>query len=47
MSELQQDILDCIGNTSLSERLGPGATIVTVMCATGMKYLRTYGTEAH
>ena len=27
----------------LAERLGPGATIVTVMCDTGMKYLRTYG----
>jgi cysteine synthase A len=28
----------------LAERLSPGATIVTVMCDTGMKYLRTYGT---
>lgn len=27
----------------LAERLGPDATIVTVMCDTGMKYLRTYG----
>lgn len=27
----------------LAERLGPGATIVTVMCDTGMKYLKTYG----
>ena len=27
----------------LAERLGPGATIVTVMCDTGMKYLRTFG----
>ena len=26
----------------LAERLGPGATIVTVMCDTGMKYLKTY-----
>jgi cysteine synthase A len=30
----------------LAERLGPGATIVTVMCDTGMKYLRTYRTAA-
>ena len=29
----------------LAEQLGPGATIVTLMCDTGMKYLRTYGTE--
>lgn len=27
----------------LAERLGPGAAVVTVMCDTGMKYLRTYG----
>jgi len=27
----------------LAEQLGHGATIVTVMCDTGMKYLRTYG----
>ena len=27
----------------LAEDLGPGATVVTVMCDTGMKYLRTYG----
>jgi len=27
----------------LAEQLGPGATIVTVMCDTGMKYLRTFG----
>ena len=26
----------------LAERLGPGATIVTIMCDTGMKYLKTY-----
>lgn len=26
----------------LAEELGPGATIVTVMCDTGMKYLRSY-----
>jgi len=29
----------------LAERLGPGATIVTVMCDTGMKYLKTFGTR--
>lgn len=29
----------------LAEQLGPGATVVTVMCDTGMKYLRTYGTK--
>jgi len=29
----------------LAEQMGPGATIVTVMCDTGMKYLKTYGTE--
>lgn len=27
----------------LAEQLGPRATIVTVMCDTGMKYLKTYG----
>ncbi|WP_114944231.1 PLP-dependent cysteine synthase family protein [Microvirga calopogonii] len=27
----------------LAERLGPDATIVTVMCDTGMKYLKTFG----
>ena len=27
----------------LAGRLGPGATIVTVMCDTGMKYLKTFG----
>lgn len=27
----------------LAERLGPDASIVTVMCDTGMKYLRSYG----
>ena len=26
-----------------AERLGSGATVVTVMCDTGMKYLKTYG----
>jgi cysteine synthase A len=29
----------------LAEQLGPGATIVTVMCDTGMKYLKTFGHE--
>ena len=27
----------------LAEEMGPGATIVTIMCDTGMKYLKTYG----
>jgi cysteine synthase A len=27
----------------LAEELGPGATVVTIMCDTGMKYLRTFG----
>jgi len=26
-----------------AERLGPGAIVVTIMCDTGMKYLKTYG----
>jgi cysteine synthase len=30
----------------LAEELGRGATIVTVMCDTGMKYLKTYGGSA-
>jgi cysteine synthase len=29
----------------LAEHLGADATVVTVMCDTGMKYLRTYGAE--
>jgi cysteine synthase len=29
----------------LAEQLGPEATIVTFMCDTGMKYLKTYGAE--
>jgi cysteine synthase A len=29
----------------LAERLGPEATVVTVMCDTGMKYLKTFGTR--
>lgn len=28
-----------------ADQLGSGATIVTVMCDTGMKYLKTYGSE--
>ena len=27
----------------LAEELGPGATVATIMCDTGMKYLKTYG----
>jgi cysteine synthase A len=29
----------------LAEELGPDATVVTVMCDTGMKYLKTYGAK--
>jgi cysteine synthase A len=29
----------------LAEQLGPNATVVTVMCDTGMKYLKTYRTQ--
>ena len=29
----------------LAEELGPHATVVTALCDTGMKYLRTYGAE--
>lgn len=29
----------------LAEQLGPDATVVTVMCDTGMKYLKTYGSR--
>ena len=29
----------------LAEELGPDSTVVTVMCDTGMKYLRTYGAK--
>jgi cysteine synthase len=29
----------------LAEQLGPNATVVTVMCDTGMKYLKTYRTK--
>src|SRR5262249_22315544 len=35
-----------IASLRLAERLGPGAVIVSVMCDTGMKYLRTYGALA-
>jgi cysteine synthase A len=31
----------------VAEQLGPSATIVTIMCDTGMKYLRTYGAQLH
>jgi cysteine synthase A len=31
----------------LAERLGPDATVVTLMCDTGMKYLNTYGARVH
>lgn len=34
-----------IGALRLAERLGPGATIVTVMCDTGMKYLGKFRHE--
>ena len=27
----------------LARRLGAGATVVTIMCDTGMKYLKSYG----
>jgi cysteine synthase len=30
----------------LAEELGPDATIVTVMCDTGMKYLKTYAAKS-
>jgi cysteine synthase len=29
----------------LAEQLGPAATVVTLMCDTGMKYLHTFGTQ--
>lgn len=29
----------------LAERLGPGATVVTMMCDTGMKYLNSFGAQ--
>jgi cysteine synthase A len=30
----------------VAEEMGRGATVVTVMCDTGMKYLKTYGAMA-
>ena len=33
------------GVSSVAEQLGPGATVVTVLCDTGMKYLKTFRTE--
>jgi len=32
-----------IASLRLAEQLHPGATVVTIMCDTGMKYLKTYG----
>jgi cysteine synthase A len=32
-----------IAGFRLAEQLGPGSSIVTVMCDTGMKYLKTFG----
>ena len=29
----------------LAEQLGPGATVVTILCDTGMKYLKTYASK--
>jgi len=29
----------------LAEQLGPDVTVVTIMCDTGMKYLKTYGSN--
>ncbi len=37
--------INVIAALRLAERLRPGATIVTVMCDTGMKYLKAYGAE--
>jgi cysteine synthase A len=34
-----------IASLRLAEQLGRGATVVTVMCDTGMKYLKTYGAQ--
>ena len=36
-----------VASLRLAEQLGPDATIVTVMCDTGMKYLKTYGAQLH
>ncbi len=35
--------MNVVAALRVAERLGPGATVVTVMCDTGMKYLKTYG----
>ncbi|MBL8687870.1 MAG: cysteine synthase family protein [Rhodospirillaceae bacterium] len=32
-----------VASLRLAERLGPGSTVVTIMCDTGMKYLRSFG----
>ena len=34
-----------IGALRLGEKLGPGATVVTILCDTGMKYLKTYASK--
>jgi cysteine synthase len=34
-----------VASLRLAEQLGPDATIVTIMCDTGMKYLKTYGAQ--
>jgi cysteine synthase A len=34
-----------IGALRLAEQLGPGATVVTILCDTGMKYLKSYRNE--
>jgi cysteine synthase len=31
----------------VAEQLGPGATVATIMCDTGMKYLTTFGARLH
>jgi hypothetical protein len=33
---------DVTGALRLAERLGPNTTIVTIMCDTGMKYLKNF-----
>lgn len=34
-----------LASLRLAEQLGPGATVVTILCDTGMKYLKTYGAQ--
>lgn len=34
--------MNVVAALRLAERLGPGATVVTVMCDTGLKYLKTF-----